>query len=58
MCPAYINPDQEYFVLRCGENYLYFDTEKHLKQFFENIEEYKKLKKSSDKGAGMLLHTQ
>jgi hypothetical protein len=31
-------------VLRCGENYLYFDTEEHLKQFLENIEEYKKFR--------------
>ena len=27
VCPAYINPDQEYFVLRCDENYLYFDID-------------------------------
>jgi hypothetical protein len=44
VCSAYIKPNQEYFVLRCGENYLYFDTEEHLKRFLENIEEYKKLR--------------
>jgi len=44
VCSAYIKPNQEYFVLRCGENYLYFDKEEHLKQFLENIEEYKKLR--------------
>lgn len=41
VCSAYIKPNQEYFVLKCGENYLYFDTEEHLKRFIENIEEYK-----------------
>ncbi|MCC6063701.1 MAG: hypothetical protein LM570_04135 [Thermocrinis sp.] len=45
VCSAYIKPNQEYFVLKCGENYLYFDTEEHLKRFFlENIEEYKKFR--------------
>jgi len=44
VCSAYIKPNQEYLVLKCGENYLYFDTEEHLKRFFENIEEYKKFR--------------
>jgi len=44
VCSAYIKPKQEYFVLRYGENYLYFDTEEHLKRFLENIEEYKKFR--------------
>lgn len=37
VCSAYIKPNQEYFVLKCGENYLHFDTEEHLKRFLENI---------------------
>ena len=44
VCSVCIKPNQEYFVLRYGENYLYFNKEKHLKRFLENIEEYKKLR--------------
>ncbi|WP_448587831.1 hypothetical protein [Thermocrinis sp.] len=45
LCSALIRENMEYFVLKCGEDYLYFDSEEHLRKFLKHREEYKKYRK-------------
>jgi len=45
LCSAVIRENKDYVVLKCADQYLFFDSEEHMKEFLKNIEEYKKFKK-------------
>ena len=45
VCSALIKEDQHYIVLKCGVDYLFFDSEEHLRLFLDNIEDYKRFKR-------------
>ncbi|WP_333785160.1 hypothetical protein [Thermocrinis sp.] len=44
-CSALIRENRDYFVLKCEDQYLFFDSEEHMKEFLKNIEEQRKFRK-------------
>ncbi|WP_448584464.1 hypothetical protein [Thermocrinis sp.] len=45
LCSAVIRESGDYFVLKCEDKYLFFDSEEHMREFLKHVEEHKKFRK-------------